>query len=184
MHREDTDRTDPSRGPDDAVGATGAPASQQSAPADSGPGDEAEPLVVLVDMANVVGSRPNGWWRERAGAASRLLADLARLRGATVAGPEGRVWLISGVTAVLEGAANAAADPGWVDVWRTPRGSGSSGDDLIVEVADRLAAGGSRVLAVTADRGLRDRLVGGGTKSPSGVECTGPRWLRALLDDV
>ena len=28
--------------------------------------------VLIVDGANVVGSRPNGWWRDRAGAAERL----------------------------------------------------------------------------------------------------------------
>ena len=28
--------------------------------------------VLLVDAANVVGSRPTGWWRDRAGAMARL----------------------------------------------------------------------------------------------------------------
>ena len=28
--------------------------------------------VLVVDGANVVGSRPTGWWRDRAGAAKRL----------------------------------------------------------------------------------------------------------------
>jgi hypothetical protein len=35
--------------------------------------------VLLVDAANVVGSRPDGWWRDRAGAAARLVASLAAL---------------------------------------------------------------------------------------------------------
>jgi selenocysteine lyase/cysteine desulfurase len=37
--------------------------------------------TLLVDAANVVGSRPDGWWRDRAGATARLLARLAALRG-------------------------------------------------------------------------------------------------------
>ncbi|NRD26151.1 NUDIX hydrolase [Frigoribacterium sp. VKM Ac-2836] len=33
---------------------------------------------VVVDVANVLGSRPDGWWRDRAGATSRLLDALSR----------------------------------------------------------------------------------------------------------
>lgn len=39
-------------------------------------------VVLVVDVANVMGSRPDGWWRDRAGAATRLMAELAPLRGA------------------------------------------------------------------------------------------------------
>jgi 8-oxo-dGTP diphosphatase len=31
-----------------------------------------DPLTIIVDGANVVGSRPDGWWRDRAAAAARL----------------------------------------------------------------------------------------------------------------
>ena len=34
---------------------------------------------VLVDGNNVMGSRPDGWWRNRAGAAERLVAEIAPL---------------------------------------------------------------------------------------------------------
>jgi len=34
---------------------------------------------VIVDGNNVIGSRPDGWWRDRAGAAQRLVASLQRL---------------------------------------------------------------------------------------------------------
>ena len=37
--------------------------------------------VLLVDAANVVGARPDGWWRDRAGATERLLGRLAALAG-------------------------------------------------------------------------------------------------------
>ena len=43
--------------------------------------------VLLVDVANVVGSRPDGWWRDRAGATARLLARLAALPGRQLARP-------------------------------------------------------------------------------------------------
>jgi 8-oxo-dGTP diphosphatase len=33
----------------------------------------------VVDVANVMGSRPDGWWRDRAGAAVRLYSELAAL---------------------------------------------------------------------------------------------------------
>ena len=46
---------------------------------------ELSPVTIIVDGANVVGSRPDGWWRDRAGAATRLRDELAPLvtRGIT-----------------------------------------------------------------------------------------------------
>src|ERR1700761_4688285 len=41
-----------------------------------GPGAD---VTIIVDGANVVGSRPDGWWRDRAGAAGRLHDNPARL---------------------------------------------------------------------------------------------------------
>ncbi|TVT38726.1 NUDIX domain-containing protein, partial [Amycolatopsis rhizosphaerae] len=54
-------------------------------------------LVLVVDGANVVGSRPDGWWRDRPAAAERLrdrLALLARsgLRGSDVGLDAGDNW--------------------------------------------------------------------------------------------
>jgi hypothetical protein len=43
-------------------------------------------LTIIVDGANVVGSRPDGWWRDRAGAAVRLYDDLLRLAARGVTG--------------------------------------------------------------------------------------------------
>ncbi|KQS22104.1 NUDIX hydrolase [Frigoribacterium sp. Leaf186] len=40
---------------------------------------------VVVDVANVLGSRPDGWWRDRVGATDRLLAVLSRSARAGVA---------------------------------------------------------------------------------------------------
>jgi ADP-ribose pyrophosphatase YjhB (NUDIX family) len=40
---------------------------------------ELSPVTIIVDGANVVGSRPDGWWRDRPGAAIRLRDQLAPL---------------------------------------------------------------------------------------------------------
>lgn len=114
--------------------------------------------VVLVDVANVVGSRPDGWWRDRVGATSRLLERLAALRGFEV-------------VAVVEGRARAASAPDGVTVVRA---DGSGDDALAALVADR---SGEDLLVVTADRGLRARL-------PPGTAVTGPSWLLDRLDDI
>ena len=120
--------------------------------------------MLLVDAANVVGSRPDGWWKDRAGAAARLVARLGTLPGRAL--PAGRV---AGVQVVLEGAARAGAPEGrdgGVDVRHAP----GSGDDLLAELA------GPGTLLVTADRELRSRA------QARGAQVTGPRWLWELLD--
>lgn len=138
--------------------------------------------VVLVDAANVVGSRPDGWWRDRPGAASRLLRDLVALRAVTVGGPAGRAEVIGGVVAVVEGAAAAAHDPEWVQVVRARRAAGESGDDAVVAAARRQLAHGTAVTAVTADRGLRARLAAAAEAGRGDLRTEGPRWLLGLLD--
>lgn len=144
----------------------------------------ARPTVLLVDTANVVGSRPDGWWRDRAGATSRLLRDLAELRATVVIGPRGGSLVVDSVVAVLEGAATSAVAPGWVHVVRAPGGAGPSGDDALAATAARLIAEGRRVTAVTADRALRVRLGSlGGRGSHAPLQAAGPRWLLDLLDE-
>jgi hypothetical protein len=128
--------------------------------------------VLLVDAANVVGARPDGWWRDRAGAATRLLEGLARLPGRRLTGPDGADLACSEVVAVLEGRGRDAVVPTGVRVLHAP----GSGDDALAGEATRLAGEGTPLLVVTADRGLRDRL-------PAGTPVAGPGWLRSLLDD-
>ncbi|GGI43893.1 hypothetical protein BCL57_000189 [Agromyces flavus] len=130
----------------------------------------AQPVVLVVDVANVMGSRPDGWWRDRAGAATRLLTGLPGLAGREVDGPDGRVR-IERIVAVVEGAARAAGAPEGVEVVRAP----AAGDDAIVDAAGDAAASGARVLVVTADRGLRARLV------DVDALIAGPGWLNGLL---
>ena len=51
---------------------------------------ESQDVVLLVDIANVMGSIPDGWWRDRKAAATRLLKMLEHVNGADVTLP-GRV---------------------------------------------------------------------------------------------
>ncbi len=129
------------------------------------------PVVLVVDLANVVGSRPDGWWRDRAGAASRLLEALNPLVGATVPRTDGDLVRLERIVAVLEGQARAAVVPaGPLEVRSAP----ADGDTTIVAVADELAGAGLIPLVVTADRGLRARL-------PAAARTAGPGWLRDQL---
>lgn len=132
-------------------------------------------MIVVVDVANVLGSRPDGWWRDRAAATGRLLDSLAGLPGSTVAGPDGDSVLIDRVVAVVEGAARgaAAASAGTVEVVRAER----DGDAAVAALTGELTggpAGRVDVLVVTADRGLRQRL------SPK-ARAVGPSWLNGLI---
>ena len=44
-------------------------------------------VTLIVDGANVMGSRADGWWRDRAGAMARLHGELAALASNGVTGP-------------------------------------------------------------------------------------------------
>ena len=126
-------------------------------------------VVVVVDVANVVGSRPDGWWKDRAGAATRLLSGMPGLVGRTVLAPDGAPVVIAQVVAVVEGAAKAATAPEGVVVVRAP----ADGDSAVVSAAEDAVRASAHVLVVTADRGLRARLA-------ESAVVAGPGWLNAL----
>ncbi len=161
-------------------------------------------MTIVVDVANVMGSRPDGWWRDRAGAAARLHAEIVRLAASGRAilpegdapgednvpgednAPDGND-VTPGFVLVLEGAAKAApipsapipaAEPGVAGP--VPSGevrvvrASGSGDDAIVAVVRGLP--GRRVV-VTADRELRDRSMA------AGATILGPGWLLGQLND-
>ena len=120
--------------------------------------------VLLIDAANVIGSRPTGWWRDRPGAA-RSFVD--RVRDAVAAGR-----IAEHAVVVLEGAARhgpAAGTSGGVTVVHAPGG----GDDTLVAVA---AGASGQVTLVSADRELRRRV------EALGAGVAGPGWLLDLLD--
>lgn len=98
------------------------------------------PIVIIVDAANVVGARADGWWRDRAGAAARLRDELSALgaRGLTslpegVAVPRLDLWFPE-IVLVVEGAARAG-------VTLESRGSGFGAGS---ELGGRAARHGAR----------------------------------------
>jgi hypothetical protein len=136
--------------------------------------------ILIVDAANVVGSVPDGWWRDRAGAAQRLRDALETVAQHGIANLPGPLTVIL----VVEGAArNVPSSP---DVIVHP--ARGSGDDAIVDlVRDPAAIGGApardaadgapsagadtTVVVVTSDRGLRERV------TALGATTVGPRSL-------
>lgn len=145
----------------------------------SWPGLRAVPIRLLLDTANVLGSRPDGWWRDRAGATGRLLADLAGTMPRTIELPGGGFGWLPRVEAVLEGQAAAVAG---MDTRVPVHVAAGSGDDALATLAARpgtvtaLASEPGEVTAVvTADRGLRDRL-------PASVLRLSPSTVLSWLD--
>jgi len=121
----------------------------------------AVPLLV-VDAANVVGSKPDGWWRDRAGAAARLRDALVPINAGglpDLPGPVEVVLVVEGQARHTEGVPGVRVEP-----------APGSGDDEIVAVVAREGAG-RRVVVVTADRGLRARVtaLGAEVRGPSSV---------------
>ncbi|GEP36921.1 hypothetical protein NPS01_05840 [Nocardioides psychrotolerans] len=120
--------------------------------------------VLVVDGANVVGARPDGWWKDRAGAATRLHLQLM-----VADVPQDRVVL------VLEGAAKGGVRPGKDAHVRTVHAKGN-GDDTIVAEAKAASETGDRVFVVTADRILMGRV------ERYGALIMSPTWLLGHLE--
>jgi hypothetical protein len=122
--------------------------------------------MLIVDVANVVGSRPTGWWRDRPGAA-RDFAE--RVRGAVADGS-----LDGPVVLVLEGKAKAGvAEHAARDGVAVVHAAGS-GDDTIADLAGEH---GQDAVVVTADRALAARV------RACGARVEGPSSLLARLPD-
>jgi len=122
-----------------------------------------QPALLIVDAANVVGSVPDGWWRDRKGAAERLRDRLRPLAKSGL--PELTAPLE--VVMVVEGAARGVTSVPEVRVVSAP----GAGDDTIVDLV-RKAAGDRTVAVVTADRELRRRV------RERGAMVLGPRTVR------
>lgn len=142
--------------------------------------------TVIVDAANVVGSRPDGWWRDRLGATRRLRDRLAPLPWRSLTAEDlvelDERYDVPGhwhadLHLVVEGAASPLAKepttPG-VDVVAA---EGSGDDAIVTMLANGLRARHGATVVVTADRALRARCR---SAAPDTVT-VGPRWLDALL---
>jgi hypothetical protein len=116
----------------------------------------------------VIGSRPTGWWKDRAGAARSFVGDL---RAGVEAGQ-----LTEPVVVVLEGKARAGASRGTAGGVTVVHAEGSGDDALVDVVGDASAASTEEIMLVTADRELRRRV------EALGAEVVGPKWLLERLD--
>jgi predicted RNA-binding protein with PIN domain len=103
------------------------------------------PARLIVDGNNVMGSRPDGWWRDRAGAAARLVVELGD-------------WAEEDVVVVFDGRAPERLDaPPRVDVRFAQRPGPDAADDVIAAlVADDPDPASLRV--VTSDARLAERV--------------------------
>ncbi len=120
--------------------------------------------MLLVDAANVIGSRPTGWWRDRPGAAATFVD---RVRDAVTVGR-----LSGPVVVVLEGAARRGVEEGTAGDVTVVHARAGGDDRLVAEAADRPDG----VTLVSADRELRRRV------EALGAEVVGPGWLLERLD--
>ena len=114
---------------------------------------------------NVIGSRPDGWWKDRARAMATLVDRLDRW--ASVQGDE--------VTVVFERPPSTAITSSVVVVAHAPKAAANSADDEIV----RLVQADDRphdVRVVTSDRALTERVRGLGASV-----CSAERF-RNLID--
>lgn len=139
-------------------------------------------MRLLVDGTNVMGSRPDGWWRDRPGAARRLVAQIVAMRRA--AGDA-----VSECTVVFDGRPlsdlpdGAGSDVAGFDVaslevvvlWARRRGPDAA-DDRIVEWLSTDPRP-SAVTVVTSDRRLAERA------RALGATVVGAGWLLDRLSD-
>lgn len=80
-------------------------------------------MPLIVDAMNVIGSRPDGWWRDRDAAVRRLLGEL-------------EAWASEPVTLVLDaGPDDLVGEHGLVTVVQAARRGRNGADDTIAELA-------------------------------------------------
>jgi predicted RNA-binding protein with PIN domain len=104
----------------------------------------------IVDGMNVIGSRPDGWWKDREAAMARLVDNLDRWAGSGDMGA---------VTVVFERPPSTAMHPSLIEVAHAPRAAANSADDEIVRLVQ--ADGNPQDLrVVTSDKVLTERVRG------------------------
>jgi len=115
--------------------------------------------LLCIDAMNVIGSRPDGWWRDRDAAVRRFVDELQHCAAEIPAT----------VLVVIDGRPIAGlqqGDHGAVEVSYAPRPGRDAADDRIVEIVG--ATDHLDVEVVTADRDLRHRVgaLGATTRGP------------------
>ena len=117
----------------------------------------------LVDGMNVIGSRPDGWWRDRPAAQRRLATELAAW-----AARDGE-----DVAVVFDGRPHAIDAPGVEVAFASRRGRDAADDDIVARVAASATPAAVRV--VTSDRDLARRV------GELGAQVVGPAALRERM---
>lgn len=119
----------------------------------------------IVDGMNVIGSRPDGWWRNRRQAMSTLIEHL-------------ELWASTqheDVTVVFEHPLSPLVESSVITIAHAPRAAANSADDQIVAmVAAADSSEGIRV--ATSDRALIQRV------SALGADVYPAQRLRDLID--
>lgn len=167
---------------------------------------ELSPLTIIVDGANVVGSRPDGWWRDRAGAALRLRDELAPLvnEGITalpdgMGGPRGDTDAAAatgapllvvrrgrGVTAMADGYTRMRWMPGIVLVVEgAARPAAANPGDSPVRVVAASGSGDDAIAALAGQIPGRRIVVTADRElrdrcRAAGASVAGPSWLLGL----
>jgi predicted RNA-binding protein with PIN domain len=121
----------------------------------------------IVDGMNVIGTRPDAWWRDRDGAMLRLVDLLERWAAA-----EGE-----DVTVVFERAPSPPIRSTVIEVAHAPRPKRNAADDEIIRRL-RADADPADVMVVTSDRWLADRA------SATGAGVLGAESFRIRLDSL
>jgi predicted RNA-binding protein with PIN domain len=119
----------------------------------------------LVDGMNVIGTRPDGWWRDRDGAMLRLVKVLE----------EWAAYEGEDVTVVFERAPSPPIRSTVIEVAHAPKPKANAADDEIIR---RLKADpqSAAVRVVTSDRWLAERA------SAAGATVEGAESFRARLE--
>jgi uncharacterized protein YaiI (UPF0178 family) len=116
--------------------------------------------VIVVDGNNVMGSRPDGWWKDRAGAQRRLVEQIG-------------AWTQEPVIVVFDGAPphpTPAAER--VEVRYASRRGRDAADD---DIAALVSGAEDPPFVVTSDAGLARRV------REHGAQVAGARWLLEQL---
>ena len=119
----------------------------------------------IVDGMNVIGTRPDGWWRDRDAAMTRLVRDLEGYAAAT--GDE--------VTVVFERHPSPPLRSTVIEIAAAPRPGPDAADHEIARQVEA-DADPSSIAVATSDRWLADRV------SALGAAVVGAESFRARLD--
>lgn len=103
---------------------------------------------------NVIGTRPDGWWKDRHGAMVKLVDRIERWASADA----------QTVTVVLEKPASPPIHSEVIEIAHAPKPRPNSADDAIVDLVQS-ADNPGEITVVTSDVGLADRVRAAGAST-------------------